>query len=147
MEGTQSISTKNYLDHFVVYRSLDEPDKFVAHSIRTDQVGVSDDIEDAIYELFHAIHVLLEEAKHDSSVAIQHLAPSHVIELFLKKAQPLPEPILRRIQERFRRSASHRALEWKPDSADDEDDEAELGKDDSFFGNVCLPEVEAVGAA
>ena len=67
-----------FVDAFVVYPSLDDPGWFVAHSLRTDQIGVDDSVEGAVCELVLALKALFEEHAKDPSVVVEDPAPDDV---------------------------------------------------------------------
>ncbi len=66
-------------DKFVVYKS---EGRFVAHSLYTDQIGIGESVESAIYELILSLFALLEEHKRDSNVQIRCNAPEDVQKLY-----------------------------------------------------------------
>ena len=73
---------KSFEDILIVYPSDCDPGKFVAHSVRTDQIGVGDNAVEAICELFSAVRDLLEEAAKDTSIVVECLAPDEVLRKF-----------------------------------------------------------------
>jgi hypothetical protein len=67
-------------DDVVIYRSA-EDGGWVAHSLRTDQIGAGDRIVDALAELIRAVHGLLHLAEEDETIAYLREAPAEVQDL------------------------------------------------------------------
>ncbi len=124
-----------FLDVFVVYKSEHEDGQFVAHSVKTDQIGMGGTVDEALYELFAALAVLVEEAKdHPGEVVIWQPAPPDIINKMLT-AERLPDAILNRVRSRFRARLS---TEWVRDDDDDmalDDGEAQ---DDQMDGSSMM---------
>ena len=79
-------------DEFVVYRAPDPGDDglFIAHSIRTDQLGMAETVGGAIYELLVALRKLYEEHEKDPAVRIDRMADESIQALYFN-SDPLPE--------------------------------------------------------
>ena len=88
-------------DEFVIYKAPDDEGKFIAHSIRSDQIGMGDTPVDATCELIYALRGLMEELeKHpERSDEIGRKAPKNIQDLYFK-AKKLPEDIWNAIKER-----------------------------------------------
>ena len=81
----------NFRDPCVIYEST--ADKcWIAHSLRTDQIGTGDCVLDALVDLMRAIHALLEIATKEDDIEILREAPAE-IQRKAQDAQPLPEEI------------------------------------------------------
>ena len=79
-------------DVWVIYPSANEPGKFVAHSLYTDQIGVAECVLNAYVELCRAVQTLLCEARRDARVKVFQPAPDEVWRM-LEEARPLPREI------------------------------------------------------
>lgn len=100
---------QNLEDHFLVYPSEQEVDKVVAHSLRTDQVGVGNNAEEAIYALFRAMINLIDEVEKDPKVEWLQPAPEPVRARFGETMQKVPAELMARIIHRVR---SNDSGEW-----------------------------------
>lgn len=103
-------------DRFVVYRCPDEPDKYIAHSLETDQIGIGEAIEEAVLDLIQVLRALF---KHSDDPWRQ--APKRILDLY-NDAEALPEIIWEEIK---RRSEGN--------------DEAELGSRAERFEPLSKP--------
>ena len=83
------------IDSFVIYRRSDQPGRFIAHALGTNQTGIGLDTEEAKYELGKAIRKVLAES---GSIEIQ-LAPANVFTVFWK-ARRVPNIVMRRAMRR-----------------------------------------------
>ena len=83
------------IDSFVIYRRSDQPGRFIAHALGTNQTGIGLDTEEAIYELVKAFRKVLAES---GSIEIQ-LAPANVFSVFWK-ARRVPNIVMRRAMRR-----------------------------------------------
>lgn len=79
-------------DVWVIYPSQQDEGKYVAHSLRTDQLGVGECIVDALVELVLALRTLLKERRRDTRVDIYRDAPAEVWDM-LNHAKRLPKEI------------------------------------------------------
>jgi len=79
-------------DRVVVYAST-EDQCWVAHSLRTDQIGVGDSIVEAVVDLVRAVKNLMESAVKDDRVQVCHEAPPEIQEL-ADSAEELPRSII-----------------------------------------------------
>jgi hypothetical protein len=78
-------------DSIVIYPS--EEDKcWIAHSLKTDQIGTGERIVDALADVLKAIHAIQEEALKDGTLAVYRNAPPEIQQLF-RKAKDLPREI------------------------------------------------------
>lgn len=141
--GTVDIS--RFADHFVVYRSQEDEGLFVAHSVRTDQVGVADSVVEAVHEMYCSLHALLEDARKDKNLQIDQLAPDPVVKLFLA-AEWLPDEDWGKIRSKV---ALHKAVvdddDWELDLDAVEDVPADIGLadgSDSFWRDVIPADLE-----
>lgn len=75
-------------DEVVIYHS-EEDGCWVAHSLRTDQVGAGDRIVDALATLIRGIHGLCRLAAQDRTVGYLREAPAEIQNL-ARKAKVLP---------------------------------------------------------
>ncbi len=80
-------------DVWLIYPSANEPGKFVAHSLCTDQVAVGGCVLDAYVELCRSVAVLIREAKQDSRIKLFQPAPEEVWRM-VEQAKPLPKEIV-----------------------------------------------------
>lgn len=83
------------IDSFVIYRRSDQPGRFIAHALGTNQTGIGLDTEESIYELVKAFRKVLAES---GSIEIQ-LAPANVFAVFWK-ARRVPNIVMRRAMRR-----------------------------------------------
>jgi hypothetical protein len=82
---------KHQADSVVIYFST-EDDCWVAHSLRTDQIGVGERIVDALANVLKGIYLIQEEALKDGSLAVYREAPKE-IQALAKRAKNLPNEI------------------------------------------------------
>jgi hypothetical protein len=78
-------------DTLVIYRSQ-EDGCWIAHSLRTDQVGVGDRIVVALADAIKAVHQVSDLAAGDSTIRLRREAPPDVQEM-ARRAKPLPREI------------------------------------------------------
>jgi len=88
---------------------------WVAHSVRTDQVGVGHDPIEAVRELAACVRELLLEAASDDRVRVEQLAPAEVIRR-ISGARPLPEEAWARIKSAIGSCLIHDVDYWTPDT-------------------------------
>jgi endonuclease YncB( thermonuclease family) len=81
----------NLSDSVVIYFSQ-EDNCWIAHGLRTDQIGTGDRIVDALAEVLRAIQAIHEEALKDGSLAVYRDAPKEIRDMF-KAAKKLPGEI------------------------------------------------------
>jgi hypothetical protein len=144
---------KDYFDHILIYPCEENGQRLViAHSIRTDQIGVSRTVDEAIFELLKAIHELLAEWKKDKEVRVLQQAPADVNEKFLSpNIRPIPHYILESAINRFHEFLKG-DLTWHPDE-DDLPNQANFpfyqpdNGDEPLYGNIAARDVagELVG--
>lgn len=123
MKGKRKYKTPHFVDHFLVYPSEHEDGKFVAHSLRTGQVGVATCVEEAIYSLFKAILNLLDEINSDENVAWQKAAPPEICHKFAETMNTVPSGLINRALNRCRQDRAN----WEPYIGADEPDEDQIG--------------------
>lgn len=82
---------KKIPDTVVIYHST-EDGCWIAHSLRTDQIGTGTRIVDALADVIRAVDQVCAEAAADGSLAILREAPPEVQEI-LKTAKKLPGEI------------------------------------------------------
>ena len=78
-------------DEFVVYRAPEDEGQFIAHSIRTDQIGMADTVGGAMYELLVALQNLYTEHARNPEIRVERTALESVQRLYFN-SDPLPEP-------------------------------------------------------
>jgi len=96
MAGKRVASLDN--DRVVVYPSS-EDQCWVAHSLRTDQIGVGDSIVEAVVDLVGAVRNLIAEAAKDERVQVGQDAPPEIQRL-AESAEKLPDSIISVITQR-----------------------------------------------
>ena len=80
-------------DVWVIYPSREDHGRYIAHSLRTDQIGVGECIVDAIVELTIALRTLAKETKRDPHLNPYRDAPTEVWDM-LNRAKKLPAEVL-----------------------------------------------------
>lgn len=95
MKKEDPLANDKVLDSFVIYRRSDQPGKFIAHALGTNQTGIGLDTEEAIYELVKAFRAAMEES---GSIEIR-LAPANVFAVFWK-ARRVPNIVMCRAMRR-----------------------------------------------
>lgn len=98
-------------DVWVIYPSQEDEGKYVAHSLRTDQVGVAECIVDSLVELVVALRTLMKERRRDPRIDIYCDAPAEVWEM-LNHAKPLPKEIEEIAQMRLDGRQSNRLKQY-----------------------------------
>ena len=93
---------KPFVDTCLVYYEPAD-NVWIAHSLKTDQIGVGDCVVDALVDLMAGTRNLLNLAKKDKSIAIFRKAPAKIANR-AKKAKPLPDVIFQIALERFTNS-------------------------------------------
>jgi hypothetical protein len=78
-------------DSVVIYFSEDD-NCWVAHGLRTDQIGTGESIVDALADVLKAVQAVYEEALNDGSLAVHRDAPKEIQEMF-ETAKDLPGEI------------------------------------------------------
>ena len=82
---------KPFVDHCVIYYA--RTDKcWVAHSLRTDQIGAADSVVEALAALLRAVDFVLEDAADDPTLTVFREAPPEIQEMS-RQAMPLPKEI------------------------------------------------------
>jgi len=84
-------SRRKFHETCVIYESA-EDGCWVAHGVRTDQIGTGDCIVDALVDYMRAIVEVLRVAAKGKNITIYRLAPPEVRDL-AKKAAALPKEI------------------------------------------------------
>jgi hypothetical protein len=80
-----------FLDTTVIYFD-DDDETWVAHSLKTDQIGYGDSIGDALSELYRVVSFLIEEHGKDPSIPLFRDAPDEIVAKSVK-AKKLPGEI------------------------------------------------------
>ena len=80
-----------FMDIFVIYSSKDDH-CWVAHSLRTDQIGTGDCVLEALMDGMKAVDQIVELAEKDGDVEVFCDAPEEIAVL-AKSAQPLPQEL------------------------------------------------------
>lgn len=78
----------NRAESIVIYLS-DEDECWIAHSLKTDQIGTGERVVDALADVLKAIHLIHDEAAKDASLAVYRDAPREIQQM-AKKAKKLP---------------------------------------------------------
>jgi hypothetical protein len=89
MAGARNI--RPFDDIAVIYFSK-EDGAWVAHSLKTDQVGIADSQVNALAQLIRLVHALCDEAESDPTVRVFEDAPAEV-HAMAKKSKKLPGEI------------------------------------------------------
>jgi len=84
--------TKSILSDSVVIYFSQEDNCWIAHGLRTDQIGTGDRIVDALAEVLRAVQAIYQEALKDGSLAVYREAPKEIRDMF-KTAKKLPGEI------------------------------------------------------
>lgn len=71
----------NFADEVVIYHSA-EDECWIAHSLRTDQIGAGDRIVDALAALIRGVRELCKMAREDETIALERPAPEEIRRLF-----------------------------------------------------------------
>lgn len=79
---------QNYSDEVVIYWS-EEDGCWIAHTIRTDQIGTGERIVDALADALKAVSSIIEEAGKDPTLALYRDAPNEIKDI-AKTAKQLP---------------------------------------------------------
>ena len=78
-------------EEVVIYYS-EEDSGWIAHGLRTDQIGTGDRIVDALADLMKAVHQICAEAAKDKTLAYLRAAPQEIQDI-ARRAIPLPGEI------------------------------------------------------
>lgn len=78
-------------DECVIYWSPSD-DCWIAHSLHTDQIGMGDNILDALTDMLRAVRQVISLASHDASIEIRREAPARIHKL-VQNAATLPKPV------------------------------------------------------
>lgn len=70
-------STTHFSDTAVIYHSP-EDGCWIAHSLKTDQIGTGEQVVDALADLIRGVHAVLRLARKDHSIAYLRAAPSEI---------------------------------------------------------------------
>ncbi len=81
----------SFEDTLVLYRST-EDGCWIAHSLKTDQIGTGDRIVDALADVIRAVHQVCKAAGKDKTLAYLRAAPAE-IRAIADRAKPLPGEI------------------------------------------------------
>ena len=90
--ATRPQAIQPFEDRLVVYRS-DEDGCWVAHSLRTDQVGTGDSIVSALADVIRAVYQVCATAEADDTIAYLREAPPEVQRL-ADRVEQLPEELV-----------------------------------------------------
>lgn len=83
---------KDHLDESAVIYLSDEDKCWIAHSLRTDQIGTGARIVDALADVLKAVQLIREEAEKDATLAVLREAPKEIQEM-ARTAKKLPREI------------------------------------------------------
>ena len=82
---------QQFSDTFVIYKSM--PDRcWIAHSLRTDQVGVGDGVIDALVDGMRALDQLITLAQQEKDIAVLRDPPPYIRDM-ARHAEELPEEL------------------------------------------------------
>lgn len=91
----------NFVDICLIYRA-DEPGKWVAHSLNTDQIALGDCMLEAFVHLRPVVMAYIEAAEADSDIPFLNPAPKEIRDR-LASAKPLSNDLLARAEDIVRR--------------------------------------------
>jgi hypothetical protein len=91
---------REFRETFVIYESV-EDGRWIAHGLRTDQMGYGECVVDALVEYMRAIDQVMRVAAEEKDVKILRDAPPEV-RARSKTAQPLPKEIYEIAHKRVR---------------------------------------------
>ncbi len=80
------------LDDEVVIYPNHEDGGWIAHSLRTDQIGIGDSIVESLADVMRAVDQVCRAAEKDETLAYLREAPGDIKEI-LARAKPLPKEI------------------------------------------------------
>jgi len=89
--GCKSGKPERLRDTCVIYYSREDK-CWVAHSVRTDQIGMDDCVVHALADLMRAVEQVLRIAGEDRTIAVLRDAPAKIRKL-AESARPLPQEI------------------------------------------------------
>jgi hypothetical protein len=95
----QNNNTTPFMDECLIYHS-DEDRAWIAHSLKTDQLGFGDCVVNALVDLLIGTKNLLKLKKKDPEIEIFHQASPEII-AESEKAKPLPSVLWEVALERF----------------------------------------------
>src|SRR5438876_4446658 len=113
---------RDFRDSVLIYFS-EEDDSWIAHSLRTDQIGLGDDVVTALSNLIRAIDSLIELCKEDRTLALFRDAPADV-----KKRARAAKPLRRELYEIAHLKARGKWPDDQPLKVEPEEDEAFIAK-------------------
>jgi hypothetical protein len=82
---------RNFRETCVIYASS-EDDCWVAHGLRTDQIGTGNCVVDALADFMKAMDQVLKAASEGKNITVLRAAPPE-IKAMAKRARPLPREI------------------------------------------------------
>lgn len=91
MKGKMKKQTLHFSDTAVIYHSQ-EDNCWIAHSLRTDQIGTGDQVVDALADLLRGVRAVLRLAEKDESIAYLREAPGEIKKL-ASRSKKLPGEI------------------------------------------------------
>ena len=91
MERRKGVAIRQIKDICVIYESRQD-NCWIAHSLRTDQIGTGDCVVNALADLLKAVQQILNLAKQEDDIAVLREAPTR-IQRMAKTAQTLPREI------------------------------------------------------
>lgn len=100
-------------DVWLIYPSEEDPGKWVAHSLNTDQLAVGDSVEEAYELLLQVMEELKRAWREDPDLDILSPAPEEVRSL-LSRARPMPREIVERVARRRSGAAAERPKRKPP---------------------------------
>ncbi len=146
------IDIDRFVDYFVAFPSKQVPNHFEAHSLKTNQVGIGESVQEALFELVAGVRDLVIEAskKHDKEFCVWQSAPPEIVKIFLgNDTERIPSSLLQQVKQRF---AAPAEASWVKDESDDVDLEADLAdrlcdwKHDSPLTGQISGDLLSVGA-
>jgi len=107
----------HFADAAVIYHSK-EDGCWIAHSLKTDQIGTGDQVIDALADLIRGVRALLKLAMKDPTIAYLREAPQNIKDL-ARKSKKLPGEIF---EVAYRRVTGKWPQDWNVPSPKDEAD-------------------------
>ncbi|MGC9261671.1 MAG: hypothetical protein ACP5I8_16525 [Phycisphaerae bacterium] len=98
-QKTSCVNGYHFSDTAVIYHST-EDNCWIAHSLRTDQIGTGERVVDALADLIRGVRAVLRLAQKDESIAYLREAPPEIKKL-ATRSRKLPHEGWRRIAPTF----------------------------------------------
>lgn len=108
-EGFPPIDTDSFVDNFVVEYDRYDNGLYAAHCMRTDQIGVADSMEEALWRLSQAVIDLLYDDAKEDNMCVWQGGPTDLEPI------PIPDNVRESIRRRFEKRRHEPQDEWIPD--------------------------------